>query len=1376
MSKTQLLHRPRTPKPAAPAKAEPAGAPGRAPARPSWAGSLAGAPFALAVPVQRKVVVGPPGDRYEREADAVAARVTGGGSPAAVRISPLVAGALSTPAQRMCADCEADLGHEKSVQRQVAPGEMPEEEPEVPVQAKLLVQRQPGPEELEEDIGGPVQPVSPVQRQPEDGDAEEPEDSSLLVQADGGNGTVSAAGWLTSHLGSPGVGAPLAPRVRASVEPVLGADLSHVQVHTDARAGRAARSLHARAFTHGSHIWLGRGESPGDLPLMAHEAAHVLQQDSVVRRQPDEERVDEPPDAVAGGGLGMMTAAPPPAAPAGTEASSELHVATAVGEAGEVAAFVEPDAPAAEEAEETTASEAPQDPREAIAPALRAVGARAESAQVHSPPEAPVGSAQSAAIEPSTEQARAAAAGTVGELDAAETERVRRDAFRDKLQKAIRAATPEPTSEAEAERVMNKGASEASGALHGELATERDVAAGPLKAAADREVQPGEIEAEPQTQLELEEIGPPPAPVPAHLAVPKPIAAERLDYSSDRAPADELMAEHGITTEQLAKGNEPDFGATLEARSEAEAHEATAAERYRDSESSLLGRSHGAVDQALGAGLEGIHDERELQIGQVVAEQLDTTSQNEAERRRITDRIQQIKDRTRADVDRILEEMDTGAANVFEAGLARAEKAYRATFEKAKGGVGTWLTTWGSDWEDLIAEALEKARDEYLRQVDIAIDQVADLVEAKLATAKQRVADGRAEVEEFVADLDDSVRHFGEEALQQVSADFDAMVTGIDQRADALVDQLTQQYKDSYDRMSAMEEELREANKSLWQRVKDATIGVVKKILAFKDMLLDVLGKAAGVIGDIIADPIGFLRNLVSAIMQGLQNFMGKIWTYLQKGLLDWLLGAFGGLGLRLPEKFDLPGIASLVLQILGLTYDRFRARAVKLVGEPVVAALEKAVEIFQIVRTEGAPGLWRFIKEKLLALKSMVLDPIIEFIKDRVIIAGITWIIGLLNPASAFFKACMAIYDIVSFFIKRGSQIIALVTAIVDSIASIAKGALGTAISLVEGALAKAIPVAIGFLASLLRLGDPAAPVRSAIESVRALVDQAIDWVIGHAMKLVRAAGELLGLSPRQQGEEDPEKAGKVAEGLAELRSIEQSHLDTEGKLSREGAEAAVRTIKSQYPVFTKLEVGDAGDHWKYEWAASPGDEEPGAPKAAGDVEVGDMIVLFGGGAKTKTIPVKVTAVNPGVDVSFHGEATGRNRQLFTRTTGVVSFDSYGRSWRKVESDADLHIQEHHKVPHTNQAHWNHPLRVLSQVDLTRDSRNLMRLGGHSGSHTAAYHAEVTSLMNDEWSDLSDRTQAAADSAMGRVMALIESKIASGALNPYDDREVWIP
>ncbi|MFF6883402.1 DUF4157 domain-containing protein [Streptomyces sp. NPDC012421] len=68
------------------------------------------------------------------------------------------------------------------------------------------------------------------------------------------------------------------PAVRARIEPRLGTDLGGVRVRTGPGAAAAAAALGARAFTSRADIFLGRGESPYDVRLMAHEAAHVVQQ------------------------------------------------------------------------------------------------------------------------------------------------------------------------------------------------------------------------------------------------------------------------------------------------------------------------------------------------------------------------------------------------------------------------------------------------------------------------------------------------------------------------------------------------------------------------------------------------------------------------------------------------------------------------------------------------------------------------------------------------------------------------------------------------------------------------------------------------------------------------------------------------------------------------------------------------------------------------------------------------------------------------------------------------------------------------------------------------------------------------------------------
>lgn len=70
--------------------------------------------------------------------------------------------------------------------------------------------------------------------------------------------------------------------VRGPLERALGTDLSEVRVHADARADQLNRALRSRAFTSGQDIFFRRGaylpERPAGTALLAHEVAHVLQQ------------------------------------------------------------------------------------------------------------------------------------------------------------------------------------------------------------------------------------------------------------------------------------------------------------------------------------------------------------------------------------------------------------------------------------------------------------------------------------------------------------------------------------------------------------------------------------------------------------------------------------------------------------------------------------------------------------------------------------------------------------------------------------------------------------------------------------------------------------------------------------------------------------------------------------------------------------------------------------------------------------------------------------------------------------------------------------------------------------------------------------------
>lgn len=101
-------------------------------------------------------------------------------------------------------------------------------------------------------------------------------------------------------------GRPVAPAMRTRLEGEVGSDLGSLRVHTGPAAAEATAAVGARAFTLGSDVVLGAGESPSDIGLMAHEATHVAQQTGgasrvALMRAPPTNKVDDPHQVTAAG-------------------------------------------------------------------------------------------------------------------------------------------------------------------------------------------------------------------------------------------------------------------------------------------------------------------------------------------------------------------------------------------------------------------------------------------------------------------------------------------------------------------------------------------------------------------------------------------------------------------------------------------------------------------------------------------------------------------------------------------------------------------------------------------------------------------------------------------------------------------------------------------------------------------------------------------------------------------------------------------------------------------------------------------------------------------------------------------------------------------
>lgn len=242
-----------------------------------------------AAALQAKLEVNAPDDEYEREADAVAEKVTrmppqrlgasgsGGAGTGSVGGSTLHRKPSDEPGGAAALPV-APAG--PSLQREE------DEEDAADVGSSQPLQR----EETEEDEAA-AETAQPLQREAT-GEDDDPEPSPPLQRrlASSRRERPRVSGAFESSLRRlrQGGGQPLSSELLAYMEARFGRDFGQVRAHAGPEAALLARQVRARAFTVGHDIVFGEGQlrprEPEGRRLVAHELTHVLQQQGGLHR------------------------------------------------------------------------------------------------------------------------------------------------------------------------------------------------------------------------------------------------------------------------------------------------------------------------------------------------------------------------------------------------------------------------------------------------------------------------------------------------------------------------------------------------------------------------------------------------------------------------------------------------------------------------------------------------------------------------------------------------------------------------------------------------------------------------------------------------------------------------------------------------------------------------------------------------------------------------------------------------------------------------------------------------------------------------------------------------------------------------------------
>ncbi|MEM8637264.1 MAG: DUF4157 domain-containing protein [Cyanobacteria bacterium P01_G01_bin.54] len=186
------------------------------------------------LPIRPKLAIGALGDKYEQEADAVAAQVV------------------------------QQLNHPQPapVQR-----DAPEEEED------NLLQQKP--------LRAQIQCTEGYEDEEEDDIRMKPLENMMQLRGAYGGGAASPD-LERSIQRERGKGQPMAEDVRQPMESAFGVDFGGVRIHTDNTADQLNHSIQAKAFTTGQDVFFRQGayapESRAGQGLLAHELTHVVQQ------------------------------------------------------------------------------------------------------------------------------------------------------------------------------------------------------------------------------------------------------------------------------------------------------------------------------------------------------------------------------------------------------------------------------------------------------------------------------------------------------------------------------------------------------------------------------------------------------------------------------------------------------------------------------------------------------------------------------------------------------------------------------------------------------------------------------------------------------------------------------------------------------------------------------------------------------------------------------------------------------------------------------------------------------------------------------------------------------------------------------------------
>ncbi|MGH2666758.1 hypothetical protein [Flavobacterium sp.] len=702
-----------------------------------------------------------------------------------------------------------------------------------------------------------------------------------------------------------------------------------------------------------------------------------------------------------------------------------------------------------------------------------------------------------------------------------------KDKFKDKLQTEINETIE---SKAQAKNVGTNGVGEATTKdIADSLEEEKNIASGGVEQSAIKppdspKPPPGEVTVNEPKGLLKE------APEAKMLTeqksalAPKKRPAEETDLTTETKVLDDDYKQNNLSQDKLQNSNEPKFIQADQQKQDSQAKAQELTDQTRKNEAKTISNTQAKGIKAINGAYGGML----LNNSTIKGGSFDKQKEKSAEENKIRSDVSRDLDAmynfTNGQVLSFFKEIDTYIADVFGASMTKYLDKFSATvaelLEDNTGILDVGIKVISGDEVLSEVQIFDQAKRDFIVDMREPINSLVNKVGSCLNSAINAIKDGKKEVDKYWKNQTDETKKIAEDILKDTETKFEELESSVESKEAEVIEAVTEKFSAALDEMDERFEKAKIENMSWLDRAIAAVKAVINTIIELKNAIKSLAQKAAKYAEAIIDDPITFFGNLADGVGQGFTNFKNNIDKHLIKGVLEWLTGSMAGSEITLPKELNLEGITSLVLQILGITMKKIKDLVIDVIGKERFEFIEKGVDatlaagnkilnIFQILKEKGLAGLWEFIQEEFSNLKEMLIENVKTFVVETITMKALEYLLSLLIPGAGFIRAAQLLIKFVITLFQKAAQIIKIIDGILDTFGDILNKNLGAVIDKVENVFSGFLSLAISFLAAVLGLDGIVGKVQKFIQQkIRPKIDQILKNIANKIKKVVEKIG----------------------------------------------------------------------------------------------------------------------------------------------------------------------------------------------------------------------------------------------------------------------------